>query len=591
MCRSVIFSLALLAGAIAHAQDVMPAEMVTRIKHATAYLRVEGPFAGEEEKSSGSGFLIHTDGRTGFLITNEHVVFQPRGDALFSPAPTIQVVFRSGTRHEATARARIVARWPERDLVLLKVQEVEDLPAPLTISPGAEPFETMTVYIFGFPFGEILAMGKGNPPVNVARGQVSSLRRDAADHLRAVLIDGALNPGNSGGPVVDVQGRLIGVATATIRGANIGFAVASPSLLDFLAGRAERPEVTLERIEGGNARLRVEVALLDPLQRLKSAELLYREGTASFSRTFATESDKDPLLDTDSPIPFGRRSDEVAPVFGPIEDARVVPLSIRNRRASGLLELPAPGDRLTVWCQVRYNDGADKTVLGRPARLLLSSAGDSGWTFWGEVIDPDDDCRLELVDGALEGEVPGSLHDLNVEISRNNAPRVLRPVQGDFQAQVKVAGSFHPGPVRTGPRSVPFNGAGLVLWLDDGNYVRLERAAMYRGDQVLGLLMFESREHGATTQQHNLGRLDPSDDLWLRLVRKGDELSANFSRDGHDWEPLDPMRLDWPSRLLVGLDLVNSCGDPMTARFSDYRVKPRPAPAVGSESPDIPIIP
>ena len=191
-------------------------------------------------------------------------------------------------------------------------------------------------------------------------------------------------------------------------------------------------------------------------------------------------------------------------------------------------------------------------------------------TVWGEVVDPDGDCRLEFKDGDLVGEVPGTLHDLNIDIGKVNAPRVVREVEGDFVATVKVKGGFQPGPVSTGPKSVPYNGGGLLVWLDQDHYIRLERGSMNRQDRVLGLLIFESRVRGTRAEVHNKGGLNPSKNLWLRLERRGGTLSGFFSDDGRDWEELEPMEVDWPANLKVGLDIVNSCGDPMIVRFQEY---------------------
>jgi hypothetical protein len=74
----------------------------------------------------------------------------------------------------------------------------------------------MPLFAFGFPFGEALARHKGNPAITVSKGSISSLRRDDGGELAIVQIDGELNPGNSGGPVVDAQGRLVGVAVAKV---------------------------------------------------------------------------------------------------------------------------------------------------------------------------------------------------------------------------------------------------------------------------------------------------------------------------------------------------------------------------------------
>ena len=96
---------------------------------------------------------------------------------------------------------------------------------------------------------------------------------------------------------------------------------------------------------------------------------------------------------------------------------------------------------------------------------------------------------------------------------------------------------------------------------------------MYRSNRVMGLLNFESRELGTIAQRHNKGGLVAREDLWLRLERHGNTIAGAFSRDGQDWEELDPMDVEWPARLKVGVAAVNSCGDPMTVRFQKYSLK------------------
>ncbi len=109
---------------------------------------------------------------------------------------------------------------------------------------------------------------------------------------------------------------------------------------------------------------------------------------------------------------------------------------------------------------------------------------------WGTAIDPDGDCKIAPDGKALVVEVPGKLHDLNADIDKFNAPRVLREVEGDFNIQVKVVGDFKPGAKSLNPKSVPFNGGGIFVWRDSDNYIRLERAAIIRGgklEQLRGL--------------------------------------------------------------------------------------------------------
>ena len=567
----------------ARAQEAMPIETVSRVKEATTFLRTSDDSDDNGPVMSGSGFVIRTDGTTGYIVTNDHVVAPSRGGKVFASRPTTTVYFRSGTKLETKAVGTVVAASPERDLAILKVTNVANLPRSIELTSTTEPFETMTVYIFGFPFGQKLAQGKGNPPVNVGRGQVSSIRRNEGDVLTSVLLDGALNPGNSGGPVVDARGRLVGVSKATIRGANIGFAIAVPELLAMLDGRAEEVSLAIESWKAGAAEVAVEVPLLDPLSRIKSARLLHTRGAANFSRTKRPDPPEDPAApedDNDDRPARSRRSSEPKFVFGPIEGAETLPLSVGMARATGRLMIPLTGKDVVLWHQVSFVDGSGLTVHSKPGRCLLGAGkskdgggGTGGWTFWGEVVDPDGDCELKMADGDLACELPGTLHDLNIDIDKNNAPRVVQEVEGDFIVMVKVTGSFQPGAVRTGPKSVPYNGGGLLVWLDEGSYIRLERASMYRNDRVVGFLAFESRENGTRAEVHNKGGLDPRRDLWLRLERHGKLLSGFFSHDGQDWEELQPMEVEWPARLKVGVDAVNSCGDPMTVRFQDYSLK------------------
>lgn len=578
--RALLFAIALgLASTAAWAQETMPVKTVALIKEATTFIRTSADSDANGPVLSGSGFLVRTEGTTGYIVTNAHVLTPPAGEPAFATRPTTKVYFRSGTKSESRAVAEVVASVPERDLALLKVTNVADLPRPIELNADTEPFETMTVYIFGFPFGERLAMGKGNPPVNVGRGQVSSIRRNDDDRVKSVLLDGALNPGNSGGPVVDTKGKLVGVARATIRGANIGFAIAVPELLALLDGRAEGASLAVKSLKDGSAEVAVEVVLIDPLSRVKSVQLLYARNAAKFSRSQrkAAEGPAD-ADDDDGPLAHARRSSEPEFVFGPIEGAETLPLRVDKQRATGTLKVGAAGQDVVLWCQAAFVDGSGKTVHAKPGRYFLATprAGDGGanrpegLTFWGEAVDPDGDCDLKLENGELVCEVPGTLHDLNIDIGKNNGPRVVQEVDGDFVAQVKVLGSFQPGPVRTGPKSVPYNGGGLLLWCDAGSYIRLERASMYRNNRVVGFLAFESREQGTRAQVHNKGGLDPRQDLWLRLERRGNVISGFLSQDGKAWDELQPMEVDWPSRLKVGADAVNSCGDPMTVRFQKY---------------------
>src|SRR5262249_25184990 len=140
-----------------------------------------------------------------------------------TPSPT--VVFFSGTKKEKVLKAEQVEVDFERRLAIFRVDNLSDLPKPIPHDPKLEILETMPIYLFGFPFGDLLSENKGTPTATVSKGSVSSLRQNARGELEFVQIDGDFNPGHSGAPVVDGKGRLVGIALGRLRGTRIGMAV------------------------------------------------------------------------------------------------------------------------------------------------------------------------------------------------------------------------------------------------------------------------------------------------------------------------------------------------------------------------------
>jgi S1-C subfamily serine protease len=220
------------------------------LKGATVFIKVE---AGKGLSCSGSGFLVKAEGDTGYVVTNHHVI-NPEAELLqttrsrsgnttrrvvkYKPKnATVTAVFNSGTKDELSLSAEVVTADASCDLAVLRVTGRGDWPRPIVLEHKANIVETMPVYILGFPFGEALAFKQGNPAITINKGSVSSLRENEFGQIKAVQIDGALNPGNSGGPVVDADGRLVGISVATIKGTGIGLAIAPEELKRLFEGR------------------------------------------------------------------------------------------------------------------------------------------------------------------------------------------------------------------------------------------------------------------------------------------------------------------------------------------------------------------
>lgn len=203
-------------------------EGLERLKRAVAYVVVEEGSRGR----SGTGFLIDKDDETGVLVTNAHVVQPDKRDSV----PKVDVVFGSGEGEEQRLQARVAALDRAADLAILTVRSA-DLPEPIALSRTPEFAQTQDVLILGYPFGDALASNSQTPAITIGKGIVSSNRKDANGQIGLVQIDGDLNPGNSGGPIVTSAGELVGVARAEVRSTNIGFAVPSWQVGELLHGR------------------------------------------------------------------------------------------------------------------------------------------------------------------------------------------------------------------------------------------------------------------------------------------------------------------------------------------------------------------
>jgi S1-C subfamily serine protease/phage FluMu protein Com len=261
------------------------AKGLEELKAATVFVKV----VADPLATSGSGFVLKVEGETGYIVTNEHVINPrvppgPRGRRGGPPPvprnpaapPEITLVFWSGTRQEQSYRAEVAAADPGLDLAILKVTGVANLPRPIDVQGLSRLVETLPVTVFGFPFGQNLGLGQGNPAITVSQGTISSVRRNNYDEVVAVQIDGALNPGNSGGPVLDAEGRLVGVAVATIpRASNIGLAIPATELARLLEGRVGEVRATTRGTRDDTVEVEVEVPLIDPLKRLESVTVYY----------------------------------------------------------------------------------------------------------------------------------------------------------------------------------------------------------------------------------------------------------------------------------------------------------------------------
>jgi S1-C subfamily serine protease len=165
---------------------------------------------------AGTGFVYSEEG---YIVTNNHVVAGGR---------SFEIVFAGGSRQEAT----LVGRDVDSDLAVLKVDELPAGVNPLLLAEGEALQVGQFVVAIGNPFGEegsmslgiISALGRSlTSQRNLGMGSSYSLPG-------AIQTDAPINPGSSGGPLLNLNGEVVGLAAAiaTTTGANSGVGFAIP---------------------------------------------------------------------------------------------------------------------------------------------------------------------------------------------------------------------------------------------------------------------------------------------------------------------------------------------------------------------------
>ena len=200
------------------------------------------PSGTQSVSALGSGFVID---KRGDILTNDHVVHG---------ATSISVGFDSGV----TSRATVVGTDPSSDLAVIRVQAPASALHPLSFADSSVLQVGQPVYAIGNPFGLDRTM---------TAGIVSATGRDIqAPNGRtipnAVQTDAAINHGNSGGPLLDASGRVIGV-NAQIQGGTVDANVG----VGFAISSATARSVAQQLIAGGHVQhawLGVEVVTIDP---------------------------------------------------------------------------------------------------------------------------------------------------------------------------------------------------------------------------------------------------------------------------------------------------------------------------------------
>lgn len=204
----------------------------------TKSTRTDGFFLLEyDSEGAGSGAIID---KTGHILTNYHVV---------EDAQAVRVTLFNGKSYQAT----FVGADPINDIAIIKIKEDPQTLHPVTMADSSKLKVGQRVFAIGNPFGLERTMTCG-----IISSLNRSLKLRGNRTIKSIIqIDAAVNPGNSGGPLLNSHGQLIGINTAiaskTGQSSGVGFAIPAnlvtrvvPQLLEH--GHMIHPEIGIQRV-------------------------------------------------------------------------------------------------------------------------------------------------------------------------------------------------------------------------------------------------------------------------------------------------------------------------------------------------------
>lgn len=201
------------------------------------YQRVRSPFGGvllreqgEEEVGEGSGFVVRSDSKYSYLLTNAHVVLKVDQRQRFEKDRMGREIGYDRLTVELNDNREVDAEYvgwsPETDLAVIRVP-LPNLP-PVEWGDSDQAHVGDWVVALGYPLGVGYSASSG---IISATDRSTGIYRSMGGLESFIQTDAAINPGNSGGPLVNLQGQIVGVNSNIISrtGANIGlgFAIAA----------------------------------------------------------------------------------------------------------------------------------------------------------------------------------------------------------------------------------------------------------------------------------------------------------------------------------------------------------------------------
>lgn len=232
--------------AVYAANKILPSIVGIKIEYSVNTTSIFGRSNTSTATASGSGIIISEDG---YILTNNHIVATSSSESYYEVSEATKVtvtLFNDDTEYEA----KIVGKDEQTDLAVIKIEK--------TGLPKAEFADSDNIKVGEF------AMAVGNPlgmQSSITCGVVSAVNREVTDsegkQFTLIQTDAAINSGNSGGALVNSEGKVIGINTLKLSGTGIegmGFAIPINSTTDITSqliqySKVKRPYIGISGMD------------------------------------------------------------------------------------------------------------------------------------------------------------------------------------------------------------------------------------------------------------------------------------------------------------------------------------------------------
>lgn len=192
---------------------------------------------------------------------------------------------------------------------------------------------------------------------------------------------------------------------------------------------------------------------------------------------------------------------------------------------------------------------------------------------WGEVSDPERDSKIVVDDDALSIQMGVGRRSMEVERGESlNSPFVSQRFKEDFSMKVGVDGNL---PIPKDAKGNVYISAGLLLKLDEQNYIRLERATFSQRGKPRYYINFEQRADGKLLRRGKATDfpIQEAASVDLRFELNGDKVRAVVRLKDKPWHEMGIAKLNDKSEIQAGVSAVKTDNETATVIFRNFKVK------------------